>query len=119
MPRLLRFTFCFLLFVAQLAPSLPSTDRAARLFPTDSRTTPGPPSPDARLTSPDARLTSPDARAPAHRLYRPPEPCFFVVALLFRFLTLSRCIRVEFPELKAPPSRLNIFGSEAISGLRT
>jgi hypothetical protein len=23
MPRLLRFTFCFLLFVAQLAPSLP------------------------------------------------------------------------------------------------
>ena len=33
MPRLLCFTFCFLLFVAQLAPSLPFS-LAARLFPT-------------------------------------------------------------------------------------
>ena len=30
------------------------------------------------------------------RLYRPSEPLFF--ELLFRFLTLSRCIRVELPE---------------------
>ena len=33
MPRLQRFTFCFFLFVAQLAPSLPFSF-AARLFPT-------------------------------------------------------------------------------------
>ena len=43
MPRLLRFTFCFLLFDAQLATSLPFTDRAARLFPTGPRPMPGPP----------------------------------------------------------------------------
>ena len=39
MRRHLRFTFCFLLFVAQLAPSLPFSF-AARLFPTRHRPLP-------------------------------------------------------------------------------
>ena len=43
------------------------------------------------------------------RLYRPRES--LLVVHLFRFLTLSRCIRVEFPELRTPPSRLILEGS--------
>ena len=81
MPRLLRFTFCFLLFVAQLAPSLPFS------FAALSR--------------------------PGTARFRPPisadRPNFFLFAFVV-FLPLSRCIKIEFPELKAPPSRLNIVG---------
>ena len=50
------------------------------------------------------------------RLYRPTLPLLWGV--LFRFLTLSRCIRVEFPELRAPLSRLNTVDSQAIARLR-
>ena len=79
--------------------------------------------------SPDIRPTL--ARRPAHPrpTPRPPRPtparrpadftdrpnlCSLFLAFA-SFLPLSRCIRVEFPELRAPPSRLSIFGSEAIS----
>ena len=65
MPRLLHFTFYFLLFAAQLAPSLPFTDR--------------------RL------LTFPDHPLPSHRLCRPPEPLLFLFCLsLSLSLSLSR-----------------------------
>ena len=74
MPRLPRFTFCFLLFVAQLAPSLPFS------FAALSR--PG----TARFRPP----ILPTART-------------FSFLLLSLFLPLSRCIKIEFPELKAPP----------------
>ena len=89
MPRLRRFTFCFLLFVAQLAPSLPF-----RL----------PPFPD------------PAPPASAHRFCRPPELFCMLMLLMSLFLHLSRCIKIEFPEPKAPPSRLNIIGLGAFSG---
>ena len=46
--------------------------------------------------------------ASAHRFCRPPE--LFSFLLLSLFLPFSRCIKIEFPELKAPPSRLNITG---------
>ena len=39
-----------------------------------------------------------------------------VVAVGSLFLPLSRCIKIEFPEPKAPPSRLNIIGLGAFSG---
>ena len=73
MPRLLRFTFCFLLFVAQLAPSLPFS------FAALSR--------------------------PGTARFRPPilPTAPFSVFALVSFLPLSRCIKIEFPELKAPP----------------
>ena len=80
MPRLLRFTFCFLLFVAQLAPSLPFS------FAALSR--------------------------PGTARFRPPilpTAQTFCFAFVFLFAP-SRCIKIEFPELKAPPSRLNIIG---------
>ena len=85
MPRLLPFTFCFLLFAAQLAPSLPFS------FAALSR--PG----TARFRPP----ILPTART-------------FSFLLLSLFLPLSRCIKIEFPELKAPPSRLNIVGLGAL-----
>ena len=34
----------------------------------------------------------------------------FAFLFLFLFLPLSRCIKIKFPELKAPPSRLNTVG---------
>ena len=74
MPILLCFTFCFLLFVAQLAPSLPFSF-AALSRPGTARFRP-PILPTARTCS------------------------FFLLSL---FLPLSRCIKSEFPELKAPP----------------
>ena len=74
MPRLLRFTFCFLLFVAQLAPSLPFF--VCRPFPT------------RRCPLPPTDFTD--------------RPFFCFCSCLF-FLPLSRCIKIEFPELKAPP----------------
>ena len=79
MPRLLRFTFCFLLFVAQLAPSLPFSFAAP------------------------SRLGTARFRAPI----LPTSRSFFFLLLSF-CLSLSRCIKIEFPELKAAPSRLNI-----------
>ena len=82
MPRLLRFTFCFLLFVAQLAPSLPFSF-AALSRPGTARFRP-PILPTARI--------------------------FFFLLLSFYCLPISRCIKIEFPELKAPPSCLNIVG---------
>ena len=74
MPRLLRFTFCFLLFVAQLAPSLPFSFAAL------------------------SRLGTARFRPPILPTARP----FFFWLLSF-CLSLSRCIKIEFPELKAPP----------------
>jgi len=59
---------------------------------------PGPPSPDTRFRSTDF----------ADR----PDLCF----LLLSFLPLSCCIKIEFPELKAPPSRLNMIGLGPFSG---
>ena len=53
MPRLLRFTCCFLLLVAQLAPSLPFLF-AARLFPTHPR-----PLPETDRRDSDPRQTRP------------------------------------------------------------
>ena len=88
-----RLTSCFLLFVAQLDPSLPFITR--------------------RLPH-DFSLPA-LARCPAHRFYRPPEHLFFLFSGFCFFGALCCCIRVEFPELRAPPSRLSIFGSEAIS----
>ena len=72
MPRLLRFTFRFLLFVAQLAPSLPFS------FAALSR--------------------------PGTARFRPPIlPTARTFHFCVSFLPLSRCIKIEFPELKAPP----------------
>ena len=87
MPGLLRFTFCFLLFVAQLAPSLPFSFAVLSRIGT------------ARFRPP----ILPTAR-------------FFFLLLLFFLLPLSRCIKIEFPELKAPPSRLNTIGLGAFLG---
>ena len=55
MPRLLTFTFCFLLFVAQLAPSLPFTDR--RLPPDFSLLAHPRPMPGAPRPTPARRPT--------------------------------------------------------------
>ena len=86
-------------------PHLPSPDTRHTLTtlarrPAHPRPTPGPPRPTP-------------ARRPADFSDRP-NLCFLFPAFA-SFLPLSRCIRVEFPELRAPPSRLSIFGSEAIS----
>ena len=87
MPRLLPFTFCFLLFAAQLPLCL---FRLPPLFPT--------------LAARDR----PDSSAP----FRPilPTARTFAFFVFGSFLPLSRCIKIEFPELKAPPSRFNIIG---------
>ena len=66
MPRLLRFTFCFVLFAAQPAPSL-HFSFAARLFPT----------------------RRPAPASPSHRFCRPPEPLLFLWFLFFLFAPLS------------------------------
>ncbi len=95
------FTFCVLLFVAQLAPSLPCTDRPLPpelSRPAHPHPTPGPPRPTP------GGPTLPTAWTFA-----------FFFQLLFLSFFLSRCVRVEFQELRAPPSRLNIFGSAAAS----
>ena len=103
MSRLLPFNFCFLLFAAQLPLCL------FRLPPDFSRT------PAARDRPDRTRQLRPDSSAsPSDRFCRPPEPLLFL--LLSLFLPLSRCIKIEFPEPKAPPSRLNIIGLGAFSG---
>ena len=103
MPRLPPFTFCFLLFAAQLPLCL---FRLPPLFPT----------PAARDRPDRTRQTRRDQTAPpaSDRFCRPPEPSLFL--LLSLFLPLSRCIKIEFPEPKAPPSRLNLIGLGAFSG---
>ena len=105
MPRLLPFTFCFLLFAAQLPLCL---FRLPPLFPT-------PAARDRPDRTRQTRQLRPDSSAPpSDRFCRPPEPLLFL--LLSLFLPLSRCIKIEFPEPKAPPSRLNIIGLGAFSG---
>ena len=99
MPRLLPFTFCFLLFAAQLPLCL------FRLPPLS-------PTPAAQDRPDSSDQTAPPLLRPTDFADRP-NLCFFVFV---SFLPLSRCIKIEFPEPKAPPSRLNIIGLGAFSG---
>ena len=118
MPRLLPFTFCFLPLVAQLPLCL------LGLPPDFSR-----PSPAARDTQTrQLRLDSSDETDQTAQTRQRPEtkhrpgalrplptdfadrPNFVFWLFLSLVLPLSRCIKIEFLALKAPPSRLNIIG---------
>ena len=127
MPRLLPFTFCFLLLVAQLPlcllglppdfsrPSPAARDRQRRQRPETDRTSTRDRQMRQRLetgrrdsySTPDIDPRLDSDRAHARRPLRPtyfaPPDVFFVT-----FVVLSRCSNIEFPELTAPPSCFNI-----------
>ena len=127
MPRLLRFTFCFLLFAAQLPlcllglppdfsrPPLPETDQTAQTRQTRQLR----PDISAETADSDPRLDSyPVPRPASDRFCRPSEPLLFLLLSLFvaplslhqNAVSVSRCIKMQFPEPKAPPSPLNTVG---------